>query len=645
MAADYFDILPVHPQPQPLESLTGYLTRLAQANAIRSPFHLAAFFCPDGNPANPPPATDHPRTSWGHLPRLTACSEARLRQTTFHHLALKFNLPLQAEALGHFLTGSLTPYLRYCPLCLQTQRPYYRLTWRFLALTGCSEHGCRLLTACPNCGQTLPLLAAPLQIGVCPTCGPTLPTAPIRALAEADLSRVRQVVKNLAFLLSPHPVDPAPPEALGPRLAWWRQSQGVSLTELAVHLGQPAAYLRLFERRLSERRFKFSLYLAYALHFGQPLSDLFQENLWPPLEPYQHPHSPRVSQQRQADVLDRVRRAVATLETEQVPVTQSAICRQVGLSLMGLRRYPQVKAFLTALAQHQRQLRHQQTLRREEKLLEQIPAIIAALHWQGQPVTQQAIADQVGLSPTTLQRYPQLQPLLLQIKQAYHLRPSPVPAEPSQLLSETEAPPVSPANLVEQVRQAIATLQAQEQPVTQAALSRLLKWPVAWFSRQPALAWVAEACRQDAQTRRHQREQRLVEQVRQAMLTLTAQGQLLTQPAICQLTGLGIHTLRSYPQVRSLLQQARQVYQEQRHQQAQLREQQLLDRLNRVVAEWPAQSAPLTKRALSFQLGMSVSALERYPRLKDRLNQVTTQTPAPPIPARSAPPAEFWVTL
>lgn len=616
MAADYFDTLPLHPQPQPLESLTGYLTRLAEANAIRSPFHLATFFFPDGDRGNPPPATDHPRPAWGHLPRLAACPETRLRQTTFYHLALKFNLPLQAEALGHFLTGSLAPHLRYCPRCLQADPPYYPLAWRFLALTGCLEHRCHLLAGCPRCGQTVPLLAAPLKIGTCPTCGPTLPAASVVPLSEAELSQVQTVTESLVFLLSPQAADLKPPEALGPRLASWRQNRGLSLTQWAAQLGQKSTYLHLFERRVPERRFKFSLYLAYAIGFGYSLSDLFEESRWPPLEPYQHPHSPGAQQQRQAEVLAQVRQAVARLEAEQLPVTQPAICRQVGLSLMGLRRYPQVKAFLAALAERQRQLRQQQTQCREQALLEQLPTLIITLQQQGRRITYQAIADQIGLSPTTLKRYLKLHPLLTQVKQTYY--------QQQQRSAPAPTPPGPPTNLVEQVREAIATLQAQEQPVTQAVLSRLLKWPSTWFSRHPALAWVAETCRQDAQIHRQRREQVLVEQVQQAMTTLATQGQLLTQPAISRLVGLDISTLRHYPQVRRLLQQALLFNQAQHRQQAQLREQQLLNRLNQAVAERQAQSARLTKRALSFQLGLSVSALERYPRLKDRLNQLTT---------------------
>jgi transcriptional regulator with XRE-family HTH domain/AcrR family transcriptional regulator len=405
---------------------------------------------------------------------------------------------------------------------------------------------------------------------------------------------------------------------LGPRLACWRQSQNVSLAELAAHLGWSDAYLHLFERRSPGRRFKFSFYLAYSLCLGQPLSILFENERWPPLEPSLYALSPEATQQRQTEILQQVTRAVATLEAKQLPVTQVAICRQVGLSLVTLRRYPQVKAFLTTLAQHRRECRQEQTRRREQELLEQIPTIIATLQSQNRPVTYQAIADQVGLTPTTLNRYLRLHPLLAQVKQAYY-------QQPQQPLSDPVVPG-PPANLVEQVREAIAALQAREQPVTQASLSQFLKWPRAWLRRHPDLVWLTEVYRQDAQTCRQRREQALVAQVQQAIISLTAQGHPLTQPAISQRVGLSVSSLINYPQVRHLLQQAIQFNQEQRRQQTRIREQQLLNRLNLAVIELQAGSTPITKRALSLKVGLSVSALQRYPWLKDRLNQVTKQS-------------------
>ena len=47
---DFFDVLPVHPQPLPLESLTSYLMRLAEANHITSMTGLSAICFPGLDP-------------------------------------------------------------------------------------------------------------------------------------------------------------------------------------------------------------------------------------------------------------------------------------------------------------------------------------------------------------------------------------------------------------------------------------------------------------------------------------------------------------------------------------------------------------------------------------------------------------------
>lgn len=38
----YFDTLPIHPKPQPLESLTSHIARLGQDNGIKSYAGLSA---------------------------------------------------------------------------------------------------------------------------------------------------------------------------------------------------------------------------------------------------------------------------------------------------------------------------------------------------------------------------------------------------------------------------------------------------------------------------------------------------------------------------------------------------------------------------------------------------------------------------
>src|SRR5262245_20423143 len=114
----YFDTLPIHPPPERLESLTGYLTRLAEANGILSIDGLSATCFPERDRRIARSIADYPPLSFTTLAHVTACSESLLRSTTFYHLGSKFGRSTHPQALSRFLSGSVAQYLRFCPACL-----------------------------------------------------------------------------------------------------------------------------------------------------------------------------------------------------------------------------------------------------------------------------------------------------------------------------------------------------------------------------------------------------------------------------------------------------------------------------------------------------------------------------------------------
>ena len=81
MAEYYFETLPIHPQPKRLESLTGYLIRLAEANGSQSLTHsdfLRQTFNINRKSINSNRVTllkDYCPTSFGSLPAVVHCSE------------------------------------------------------------------------------------------------------------------------------------------------------------------------------------------------------------------------------------------------------------------------------------------------------------------------------------------------------------------------------------------------------------------------------------------------------------------------------------------------------------------------------------------------------------------------------------------
>ena len=173
--AYYFDTLPVHPRPEELESLTGYLIRVAEANEIHQPawlFDLAQSDVVSSKQIGTRRIIDNPPQSLCEIAVLTSRTEDELLSTTFYHLARKFNRPTLPISISQFLAGSVAKHLRYCPSCL-AESPYYSLLWRFSALSGCARHKNRLLDHCEHCGHTIPLFASLLKVGTCPTCKKT----------------------------------------------------------------------------------------------------------------------------------------------------------------------------------------------------------------------------------------------------------------------------------------------------------------------------------------------------------------------------------------------------------------------------------------------------------------------------------------
>lgn len=125
----YFEVLPLHPPPEYLESLTSYLTRIAEMNGIDGYKSLATLCLPNEPVSRVRTLKDYPLSSFSTLQSTTINPEATLLITIFYHLAKKFECSTEALPLSIFLSGSVADWLRYCPLCLR-DFPYYSLAWR-----------------------------------------------------------------------------------------------------------------------------------------------------------------------------------------------------------------------------------------------------------------------------------------------------------------------------------------------------------------------------------------------------------------------------------------------------------------------------------------------------------------------------------
>lgn len=97
-------VLPLHPQPQLLESFTSYLIRLAEANGLQSIRELVALVgSPQRRRESLYNSPDYPAPSfYAGLAHITGCPEERLQQTTFDSLVRRFGRSMYPHALHQF---------------------------------------------------------------------------------------------------------------------------------------------------------------------------------------------------------------------------------------------------------------------------------------------------------------------------------------------------------------------------------------------------------------------------------------------------------------------------------------------------------------------------------------------------------------
>lgn len=217
-------MLPLHPQPKPLESLNGYILRLAEANGLKSVHELARL----SGLRKGWKDQDYSSILTGRLAGIARCDPNHLQDMTCYHLARHFACAgFSVESTSPFFRGSLAPSLRYCPVCLDEQ-PYYHLTWRFLALSGCVLHGCSLLNTCGHCFAPIPLLPRRPRIACCPTCQGNLRTCPAFPLPQRETLERR--ARDLWWLLMPAELAPEITSAL-------LQGSGFFLLRVRRHMG------------------------------------------------------------------------------------------------------------------------------------------------------------------------------------------------------------------------------------------------------------------------------------------------------------------------------------------------------------------------------------------------------------------------
>jgi len=677
----FFEMLPLRPQPQPLEAFTSYLTRVAEANGARRYSQLNSFFEEYHSISD---FADYPPRSFGMLPAITGCGETELLKTTFYHVGKKFGRLYDSPWLGRFLSGIVASSLRYCPICLQ-EALYYLLPWRFLPLAGCPKHACRLLERCGHCNCPIPIFPTPFRMGVCPTCGGDLRECISLELPAEELHRVTAASWETKFLLYPYAwetTESTLQEKLGKEFMLLRYNKQLKRVDISAKAELPKQNLEAIELGTSGRRgTTLRWYFEYANYFGVHLSQIFMNALQRKEEDIGIKTMPgKFFLTSEDEVMERVQMAASQLEISGQHLTIKAVCAATGFSKKGLYKYDRVKTFLGGVLYHKKSP-HAQDSQYEEYLLKKAQQAIQELAQAGKPITHQTVSSLIGIASPTIVLYPRVKKLVGQfvdyaLQQRNHaeeceqalleeVRASVIDLEEhgqpvtykaigqkigirpstwlpyaqvrafvelhldSQFHSIVRERELREEVLIPRVEEALSQLETAGKPVTYYTVGRLLEVNLKTLRSHPRVSALIEQRKSPARSRGGQArrsEEEVLSGVQCVIQLLRERGLSVNYKAVArEMGGITARTLQTYPKVRMLVDEHLQSYHLYHLQQFALREEQLLRRMEAAIAALDALGKPFKQCELCKMVGKSRQALRGYPRVNALLEQRITR--------------------
>ena len=511
-----WNVLPLHPRPQVLESMTSYMIRLAGANGLQfvgELVELAGFS--RRLLENLSRSPDYPTPSYcTGLAQIARCPEERLLYTTFLPLVQRFGRSTHPVALHRFLAGSLASTLRYCPICLaSSDTTYSSLIWRFLVLPGCIEHEVCFLDECGHCGSPLPLLSPRSQLGQCVSCQGDLRTGPRTRLSDEILQPTQRRTHELSILLSlmSGPLDLAQARMIGKQCMALRQQRDLSITEVASLSGVPIAVIIDIEQTSHRMRASFSDYMRYVDALSCSLLEVFDTDLIPICEDL---------------AFKQVESAIQQLMRQGEPVTRKNVRDLVGMEIIRLGRYQKVDALL---AKYVRGQARQSTLIKtmpEEEVVKRVEQASAAIQALGRRVSQRGICELVGMSRKELLTYPRVKAQFKQIAQ-------------SGLLHD----------LIGRVQNAVNQAQALGTGIGYRSVSEMTSISKSTLIGNRQVRTLIQRAQNQI---REQRINDLVTRVELAIEELTLRGEKPSVRKVSQFMGMDHSSLRGSPRIREL---------------------------------------------------------------------------------------------
>jgi len=568
----YLNTLPAHPDPMPLETLSSYLKRLAQANGIH---HLATFSHLTGISQPDRLLELHPPPDWGCMAQTTQTSPQQLLTLTTYYLVHKFG---RVTSPGRFLARSCSPYLRWCTHCL-AEEGYYQLPWQFLLLRACPHHAQPLLDHCPHCQRKISLKSPTMQLTACPYCTGDLSQAQVVNLSPEERMTCHQDWEELVYLLSPQDWQLADTtdiaDAMRQRLGYLRRLQNRKAPQVARALGVSQRILGALENETQSGTGEtFADYLRYADYFGLTLQAVFCESAQ---VGYIHKDVLYAD-----NLLQEARKVVAQLKRQGIPVTQKQIAQSLGHTASMLRKYPKIHALLRSEAA----IRDKLTDTYEDQLYEQVQPVIQTLQEQQKRLSKRKIALQLGYNSAKIRKhYPRVEQLLVSAVNQYQQQTQ----HSSQLRQD--------------VQQALQVFRQQGLSITQKNIAQYLDVSVTKLGDDPYIQSLIAEQQQEAHDCWLKA---LKERIAREMNLLLEQEMFVSQTTLLIRLQLTKHCFAHYPELNA-------IWQAFDAEQRQQREARMLERVQEAIQACQQEDIPLTFRVVEKIVVVTRLSMKGYP--------------------------------
>lgn len=420
----HFDLLPVHPRLQRLETHTSFLLRLSESNQISDQQGLKRVLFPGEAEIKKIHASDSRPRLFGALPTISMCSQESLLQSTFYHVPRKFGIIDPYVTNRSWMKTVLALHLRFCPYCLQ-QDPYYKLSWRFLTLLGCAKHKCQLVNSCSYCGIKNPIFPEQLRMGICPTCKKDLCSFQAPPLSLDDCNTLIVHERDLEMLLSPHEIESTPvirhagSAIFAFHYRWMRKQIRESRDVVARCTGITEKDILLIESRagygVSIRN-----YILLARYYNISLCDMFDEIQKKVSRIDMSVSSMEsgvnilalLSQLREEYYFSEFKDMMEEIDLDNDYIEKSSIAKNIGISSEHMSRIPKIQTFFRKGINTNKRNAKDYKDSREKFWLETTKDSIKTLQDQNKPVTLRNICRIMGTKRKTLYSYPTVKALL-----------------------------------------------------------------------------------------------------------------------------------------------------------------------------------------------------------------------------------------